>query len=58
MKSNPAFQHGLDNSIGRLAKQLPTGDLKMQAASLGGEAGDDAVGRVAVAGDLDEDDLT
>ena len=58
MKGTAAFQHGLDNAIGRLAKKLPIGNLERQAAELGGESAKPAPSNGVGTAELDEDDLT
>eukprot|EP00192_Tetraselmis_astigmatica_P014180 CAMPEP_0117672696 /NCGR_PEP_ID=MMETSP0804-20121206/14053_1 /TAXON_ID=1074897 /ORGANISM="Tetraselmis astigmatica, Strain CCMP880" /LENGTH=315 /DNA_ID=CAMNT_0005481337 /DNA_START=75 /DNA_END=1022 /DNA_ORIENTATION=- len=58
VKSNPPFQHGLDNAIGRLAKKLPVGDLEKQGRELGGAYAQVLNMGDGVAAELDEDDLT
>lgn len=58
VKSNGEFQYQLDNAVARLAKRLPTGDLKQQAAALGGELAVNLTGDAAGQEDFDPDDLT
>ena len=60
VKGNSSFTYGLDNAVGRLAKKLPVGDLKAQAASLPGSATVyvEGGGEGASVEELDADDLT
>uniref|UniRef100_A0A061SDW2 Gamma-soluble NSF attachment protein n=1 Tax=Tetraselmis sp. GSL018 TaxID=582737 RepID=A0A061SDW2_9CHLO len=59
VKESRVFQHGLDNSIARLAKQLPQGNLQKQAELLGRSMQNSGGGGGEPEEDeIDEDDLT
>eukprot|EP00951_Prasinocladus_malaysianus_P001784 scaffold12613_cov38-Prasinocladus_malaysianus.AAC.1 len=58
VKSDGSFVHSLDNSIARLAKRLPIGDLKKQADELAKASGQAVELTLDGNQDLDEDDLT
>ena len=69
VKGSSVFTYGLDNAVGRLAKKLPVGDLRAQAASLPGydvTQLSSAMGDAAMVGtsgsgveaELDDNDLT